>query len=78
MKSEVGLLGAFVLAIGGGILFEALFDLLQVNSGRYGSPSMGSPSFGSDAMGFTGFLFLGIGLWLIVQSGKSETKQTPS
>jgi hypothetical protein len=29
MKSEDGLLGAFVLAIGGGILFEALYDLLQ-------------------------------------------------
>jgi len=66
-------LGAFVLAIGGGLLFEALYDLLQVYSGRYGSPS-----FGSDAISFIGFLFIGIGLWLVVQSGKSETKQTPS
>lgn len=78
MKLDVGLLGAFVLAIGGAILFEALYVLLQTYSGQYGSPNMGSPSLPSDAFGFIGFLFVGIGLWLIVQSGKPETKKTPS
>jgi hypothetical protein len=39
---------------------------------------MGSLSFGSDAFGFIGFLFIGIGLWLIVQSGKPETKPNTS
>jgi hypothetical protein len=29
-------------------------------------------------VGFIGFLFIGLGLWVIVLSGKPETKQNPS
>ena len=69
MRSELGVLGALVFAFGGAILFEALYQLFNVNN--YGTPSFGSPSFGPDFIGFIGFLFAGIGLWLIVQSGKT-------
>ncbi len=69
-----GALGAFVLAIGGAISFEALYDLLEVYKWNSTS-SFGSPSFGPDIMGFIGFLFVGIGLWLIVLSGKPEMKE---
>ena len=75
MNSGVGALGAFVLAIGGAISFEALYNLLEVYNGRYSTSSIGSPSFGTDFIGFIGFLFVGLGLWLIVLSGKPETKE---
>jgi hypothetical protein len=73
MNSQVGVVGVFVLAIGGAILFEALYSLLEVYSGRYGTSSIGVPPF--DILGFIGFLFVGFGLLLIVQSGKPEMKE---
>jgi hypothetical protein len=68
MNSEKGVVGAFVLAFGGAILFEALNS---VYSGRYSG--IGFPPF--DILGFIGFLFVGFGLLLIVQSGKPEKKE---
>ena len=63
MKSELGLLGVVVFALGGAVLFEGLHELLN--------PSGGTPDI-SSVIGFIGFLFAGIGLFLIVQSGKPE------
>lgn len=53
MNSGVGALGAFVLAIGGAISFEALYNLLEVYKWNSTS-SFGSPSFGADIIGFIG------------------------
>ena len=77
-QERAGMVGVFVLAIGGAISFEGLYTLLEAYSGRYGTPSFGSVSFGADFIGFFGFLFIGFGLYLIVHSGKIETKQNPS
>ena len=74
MKSELGLLGAFVLAFGGAILFEALYQLFYIINHNSVS-DIGPPSIISDIIGFWGFLFVGLGLWLIVQSGKREIEQ---
>lgn len=67
-----GLVGALVFAIGGAILFASLFEFGRYVSGRTGMLS--AQSFA--VFGFFGFLILGIGLWLIVQDGKPELKQT--
>lgn len=61
----LGLVGAFFLAIGGAILFEGLYELFNINNYGVVEPTI-------DFIGFTGFLFAGIGLWLIVLSGKPE------
>ena len=65
-------MGVFLLAFGGAVLFEALNSLLQVYSGRVGT-YIGVPPY--DIGGFLSFLFVGFGLWLIVQSGKPEMKE---
>jgi hypothetical protein len=71
MNSRLGVVGVFLLAFGGAILFEALFYLLH--SGEYGASSIGVAPY--DILGFIGFLFVGLGLLLIVQSGKPEMKE---
>jgi hypothetical protein len=63
MNPNQGLAGAFFLAIGGAILFEALYYVLH--SGEYGASSIGIPPY--DVLGFIGFLIVGVGLWLIVR-----------
>jgi len=68
-----GLGGAFLLAVGGTIIFAMLLVFLE--SYRY--QSSGSMTFYL-IFGFFGFFVLGLGLWLIALSGKSETKHTPS
>jgi hypothetical protein len=73
MDSEKGVVAVFVLAIGGAVLFEALYNLLEVYSGRYGTSDIGVPGY--DILGFIGFLFVGFGLLLIVQGGKPEMKE---
>ena len=72
MKPEFGLVGAFFLAIGGALLFKGLGSLSQDYAEGYGLSNF------SVFFGFISFLFIGIGLWLIVQSGRIDTKQTPS
>lgn len=74
MNSLMGLLGAFLLAIGGAIGFEALDTLFFEQATGFFGPS----SHASDFLGFIAFLSIGVGLWLIVLSGKPETKQNPS
>ena len=69
MNPNQGLAGAFFLAIGGAILFEALNNLLNEN----GASSIGVPGY--DVLGFIGFLIVGVGLWLIVQRWKPEMKE---
>ena len=71
-----GLGGAFLLAVGGTILFAMLYVLnVLLPDYRYQT----SASIGSYIIfSFVRFLILGLGLWLIVKDGKIETKQTPS
>ena len=71
MKLELGVVGAFVFAFGGAILFEGLYQLFNINN-------YGASEFGLAFIGFMGFLFVGLGLWLIVQSGKPEMNQNTS
>jgi len=71
MNSGLGVVSVFVLAFGGTILFEGLYNLLH--SAEYGASSIGVPGY--DVLGFIGFLFVGFGLWLIVLGGKSEMKE---
>jgi len=59
--------GAYVFAFGGAILFEGLYQLFNVNNG--------ASSFVPDFIDFIGFLFVGLGLLLIIQSGKPEMEQ---
>jgi hypothetical protein len=71
-----GLGGAFLLAVGGTILFAMLYvlNVLLPNYNYQTSASIG----GYIGFSFLGFFILGLGLWLIALSVKSETKQTPS
>jgi hypothetical protein len=71
-----GLDGAFLFAVGGTILFAMLYvlNVLLPNYNYQTSASIGL----FIGFSFLGFLILGLGLWLIVEDGKVETKQTPS
>jgi hypothetical protein len=73
MNSKIGLLGTFVLAIGGVFFFEVLDEIVH----QVGAIN-NLPSIATDFYGFIAFLFIGLGLWLIVLSGKSEIIQNPS
>ena len=68
MRPSIGIIGAIVLAIGGFMLFNLLFSLAEYIRGNIISSSL-------TPFSFVGFLFFGIGLWLIVQSGRTEIKQ---
>ncbi len=68
MHPAIGLLGILIFAIGGLLLFTMLYSLAEwirtnVNPGQ--DFIIGS---------FFGFLIIGFGLWLVVQSGRPETK----
>jgi len=65
MNSSIGIVGAFLLAIGGALLIGIL-TISYVNRDFYVSGIVFSS--------FISFLAIGIGLWLIVLSGKPETK----
>ena len=69
-----GLGGAFLLGVGGTILFYSLYVLLW--DGFH--DNLSNPLLVILFLSFLGFLIFGIGLWLIVQSGKPDSKQTPS
>jgi hypothetical protein len=71
-----GLGGAFLFAVGGTILFAMLY-VLNVLLPNYQYQTSGS-IIAYIFISFIGFLMLGFGLWLIVEDGKVETKQTPS
>jgi len=68
LKSEFGLIGVILFAFGGAIV------LMQFRL-TFNPPY---PSLSSFFVYTIGFLMIGLGLWFIALSGKSETKQTPS
>jgi hypothetical protein len=75
-----GLAGIASFAIGGyGLVY--VFATLLANAGYKNSTTNfqieGLENI-SAILGLIAFLFIGLGLWLIIQDGKSETKQTPS
>jgi hypothetical protein len=60
-----GLIGAFFLGLGGAITFWLLDFIYYINHNGFG------PRYEVVLeAGFFGFLLLGIGIWLIVESGK--------
>ncbi len=66
MHPALGLLGAFILAIGGFIIFASLNGIaIFLRSGGY---------LPSPAVYFIGFLVIGIGLWAIILSGREDKK----
>ena len=69
-----GLGGAFLLGVGGTLLFYSLYVLLWDTF----HSNLSNPLLVMLFLSFIGFLIFGIGLRLIVQSGKPETKQNPS
>ena len=64
------IVGIFLFSLGGFILFDGLWYLFRSDAYYYQNWIL--------AGGFFGFMFIGLGLWLIVQSGKTETKQNPT
>ena len=67
METQYGLLGVVFFALGGAILFYQLSTAL-------GRDSFFEGTFASFVGYGIGFLILGLGLWVIVLSGKTETK----
>ncbi len=66
-----GLVGAILLALGGAVLFFALTIVLYTSkSTNFVPDAIFLPVFFS----FIGFLVFGLGLSLILQTGKSDTK----
>jgi hypothetical protein len=70
MNSLWGLFGTFVLAIGGAILFVGLYTMSQGYVQAYSIQS--TPVLMT--FDFVGSFVVGFGLWLIVQSGKPDSK----
>jgi tetrahydromethanopterin S-methyltransferase subunit D len=68
MKSIIGILGAFVMAIGGAFMFYFLYKLTT----NYFQDLLPSPEPLVAVLGFISFFFLGLGLLLIIQSGKKD------
>ena len=75
MKLKLGLLGVVFLAIGGATLS---LDLTNIMLGVGYNLGRDTAMIQSAILGFVGFLLFGLGLWVIVLSGKTDTKQTPS
>jgi hypothetical protein len=71
MKSLIGILGAFVMAIGGAFMFYFLYEL-KTNYFQNSVYTVGGPESFVAFLGFISFLFLGLGLLLIVQSGTKD------
>jgi uncharacterized BrkB/YihY/UPF0761 family membrane protein len=69
-----GLGGAFLLAVGGTILFAMLY-LITVYLTTFRNQNSGSIIFFL-IFSFLGFFILGLGLWLIAQSGKYKQAVT--
>ena len=67
VKAAMGILGAFLMAIGGAILFYFMYNL-TINNFENVLPSA---DLLVTFLGFISFLFLGLGLLFIVQSGRS-------
>jgi hypothetical protein len=67
MTPQMGLLGVFLLALGG----------LMVSFSLGGFIRSAYNDVGNAVGNFSGFILFGLGLWLIVQSGRQETRPTP-
>ena len=65
-SEKVGLTGILLLAVGGFFLIQVFYGIVRGSFGEYSLMNF---------IGFLSFLTLGFGLYLIVQSGKPETKQ---
>jgi hypothetical protein len=72
MKSTMGIwvgaAGAFLMAIGGALIFDFLYKLTTTTEFH----TMQSPDSLAELLGFISFFFLGSGLWFVVQSGKKD------
>ena len=68
MEILSGILGAFAMAVGGAILFYFLFTLDTTHFQNF----LPSAEQLVAILGFISFLFLGLGLLLIVQSGRRD------
>jgi hypothetical protein len=73
-----GLFGAFLLAIGGTIIFLLYYVFFQMGYSHVYYPAYPAIDPVFIIFSFLGFFVFGLGLWLIVLSGKAETKPTPS
>jgi hypothetical protein len=69
IKIISGLIGVLLLGGGGYFLFEGLY-LLSYNGGVWNGDYIFS------GWGFLAFSLIGLGLWLIIISGRAETKPT--
>jgi len=67
MKALIGLIGVLLIAFGGLMVSLSLGAFIRISS---------TIDFGNVIGNFTGFLLLGLGLWLIIQSGSGETRQS--
>jgi hypothetical protein len=65
----VGLIGAFFLGLGGAIILHSTSFLFYFTYNRI---SLGNYLVTFDIPNFAGFLFIGIGILLIVKSAKSQ------
>ena len=59
-----GLIGAFLLAIGGALILYSVYQILKISNLH---------PMGVVFSGFTSFLLVGIGLWLIAMSSKPSS-----
>jgi hypothetical protein len=76
MTQVSGVIGAFLIAIGG-VFVTLSFGDVMVTAFRYSSTGYGLNA-GNILTIFMGFLLFGLGLWFIVQSGKPQTSQNQS
>ena len=63
MKALIGLIGVLLIAFGGLMVSLSLGMFIRTST----------INLGNVIVNLSGFLLLGLGLWLIVQSGKNET-----
>jgi len=68
MKLEIGIVGVFMMAIGGAVLCDFLYKLTT----NYFQNFLPSPDWVVVVLGLISFLLLGLGLLFIVQSGRKE------
>ena len=68
MRPEIGFLGVLAFTLGGAILFTQYY-LMQRTTSQV-------PAMGVFMGGIAGFILVGIGLWIIVQSGRADIDQT--
>jgi hypothetical protein len=63
-------IGLLLLGVGGAMLFALLYNLISNVGAIYNSGMLVFPAF--TMLSFFGFIILGLGFWLLVQSGKPK------